>query len=519
MLSERLISFAVKTTSKNYLKINPTSDTHVPGPRPGQKYMLYMHVPFCERLCPYCSFNRFPFQQDKAARYFHNLRREMEMLAELGYDFESLYVGGGTPTIMIDELTRTIRQARDAFSIREVSSETNPNHLIPEYIDKLDGVVQRLSVGVQSFDDGLLKQMDRYDKYGSAETILERVRTAADARVFTSLNVDMIFNFPAQTEAMLRHDLEVIKQSHTNQTTFYPLMASPAVEKSLAATVGEVDYAREQRFYEIICDELVGAAATGAGSGSVSRDIRPLREKPAPFTFGSAWTFNASNSSMIDEYIVDYEEYPAIGSGGLTYLDEHLYVNTFSVNEYDEAIGAGRMSIMGATKFSKRDRMRYRMMMQLFGLRLDKVQWKRDFGCSFAQGLPAEYAYLKSAGAFDVEDDAQITLTPKGRYLMVAMMRQFFIGVNGVRDKARAALPADEDLPRVLEGASYLLEKKSGFVASPDYAPEWRRKRDSYAFKAGSCFLERFSGQLKDVSRRMLNTVRHIFRPHLIILS
>ena len=83
-------------------------------------------------------------------------------------------------------------------ALRKVSSETNPNHLIPEYLEALQGRVQRLSVGVQSFDDGLLKQMDRYDKYGSAEEIFERIKVAAP--YFTSLNVDMIFNFPLQTE-------------------------------------------------------------------------------------------------------------------------------------------------------------------------------------------------------------------------------------------------------------------------------------------------------------------------------
>lgn len=435
MLSERVLSRAVRTMNGHYLKLEPLPEgqTRLPAPKPGMRYMLYMHVPFCERLCPYCSFNRFPFEEQKARKYFSNMRREMEMLAEIGYDFESLYVGGGTPTILIDELRATIQQARDTFSIHEVSSETNPNHLTAAHLEQLDGMVQRLSVGVQSFDDGLLKQMDRYEKYGSAEEIAERVRNTADAGVFTSLNVDMIFNFPAQTEEMLQHDLDVIHQTNTNQTTFYPLMASPAVEKSLAATVGEVDYAREQRFYEIICKRLAGVDERGN-----------TIDDNAAFTFGSAWTFNAADSSMIDEYIVDYEEYPAIGSGGLTYLDEHLYINTFSINEYNAAIQSGRMSLMGVTKFSKRDRMRYRMLMQLFGLRLDKAQWKRDFSCSFAAGLPAEYAYLKGAGAFDTDDDRQVTLSAKGRYLMVAMMRQFFIGVNGVRDKARAALPEEE---------------------------------------------------------------------------
>lgn len=150
------------------------------------------------------------------------------MVKELGYDFDSLYIGGGTPTIMIDELCDFIDLAKREFSIKEVSCETNPNHLIPSYLDKLQGRVDRLSVGVQSFDNGLLKQMDRYDKYGSGESILESIKVAAP--YFKSLNVDMIFNFPAQTEEILRRDLEMVTEGGSGQTTFYPLMASPRLK-------------------------------------------------------------------------------------------------------------------------------------------------------------------------------------------------------------------------------------------------------------------------------------------------
>ena len=251
-----MLTAVVRQCTKSYLKLNPTDDARVPAPKPGQKYMLYMHVPFCERLCPYCSFNRFPFAEDRAKPYFANMRKEMLMLKDLGYDFESLYVGGGTPTIMIDELCDTIDLAKETFSIAEVSSETNPNHLIPAYLDKLQGRVQRLSVGVQSFDDGLLKQMDRYDKYGSGAEILERIGEASP--YFTSLNVDMIFNFPAQTEDILINDIERVVESGTSQTTFYPLMASPSVARQLARTVGRVDYTRERTYYEIISELLAG---------------------------------------------------------------------------------------------------------------------------------------------------------------------------------------------------------------------------------------------------------------------
>ena len=429
MLSERLLTQVVRQCTNQYLKLRPTDETRVPAPEPGKRYMLYAHVPFCERLCPYCSFNRFPFSEDRAKPYFENMRKEMRMLKDLGYDFESLYVGGGTPTIMIDELCETIDQARDMFSIKEVSSETNPNHLIPSYLDKLKGRVQRLSVGVQSFDDGLLKQMDRYDKYGSGDEIVARIQEASS--YFVSMNADMIFNFPAQTEDILISDIERVVESGASQTTFYPLMASPSVERSLARTVGKVDYQREQLFYQIIDELLCGG------------------EKPL-FTHGSAWTFNrldtaaAAEDAMIDEYVVDYEEYPAIGSGGITYLGSNLYVNTFSVRDYNADIEAGRMSIIGKTTFSKRDRMRYRFMMQLFGGRLDKRAWFRDFECTVEAGLPVETAFMKLSGAFDKDTDDEITLTAKGRYLLVVMMRQFFIGVNNLRDQARAALPGEE---------------------------------------------------------------------------
>ena len=241
----------------------------------------------------------------------------------------------------------------------------------------------------------------------------------------------MIFNFPAQTEDILINDIERVVESGTSQTTFYPLMASPSVARQLARTVGRVDYTRERTYYEIISELLAGG--------------------PDPlFEHGSAWTFNkrgtgaAGEDAMIDEYVVDYEEYPAIGSGGITYLGDNLFVNTFSVNDYNAAIAAGRMSLMGKTTFSLRDRMRYRFMMQLFGLRLDKRQFERDFGCTVEAGLPVEMAFMKASGAFDRDTRDELTLTPKGRYLMVVMMRQFFIGVNNLRDQARAALVGEE---------------------------------------------------------------------------
>jgi menaquinone C8-methyltransferase len=419
MFSERILSAVMRRSNDRYLTLSPSGIDRLPDPVPGRPYLLYVHVPFCERLCPYCSFNRFPFNQERATAYFKQLREEMRMVADQGYDFGSMYVGGGTPTIDIDELVETIDLAKSLFNIQEISSETNPNHLYPQWVDPLVERVDRFSVGVQSLDDGLLKQMDRYEKYGSSAEILERLQSIEGR--FHSLNVDMIFNFPSQTPDKLAADLELIKQTGANQTTFYPLMASPAVAESLKRTVGKVDYAREYRYYRTIC-EVLGDS----------------------FTPASAWTFSRTGGGMIDEYIVDYEDYVGLGSGAFSFLEGALYVNTFSLKSYGERIALGKTPALQSRRFTRVDRMRYRFLMSLFGGSLDKRAFIADFGTSIELGLAVEIAFMRASGAFLIDNADELVLSEKGRYLLVAMMREFFVGVNNLRDQARESLTTPE---------------------------------------------------------------------------
>lgn len=453
MLSERMLTSIIKGMTKKHLALDAVDGGMLPAANPGMHYMLYMHVPFCQVLCPYCSFNRYPFKESVARPYFESMRKEMLMLKDLGYDFESVYVGGGTPTIMIDELCNTLDLARETFSIKEVSCETNPNHLTRPYVEQLQGRVQRLSVGVQSFDNTLLQQMDRYKKYGSGEEILERVAEANP--YFEALNVDMIFNFPSQSEEILRSDLEKIVSCGCRQVTFSPLYVSNATTRKMASALGQVDYERERRYYELIDEYLAGGSQ-------------------APFERTTLWTFNRKNAGqscamthgkdfvapacagtparaglkdqglMVDEYAISYEEYPAIGSGSITHLGDCLYVNNFSIEAYERCIAEGRMPLMGKTRLPQRDLMRYRFLLKLYSLRLDKDAFKRDFGVSVERGLPVEMAFMRANGAFETDDEHELTLTAKGRYLTLVMYRQFLSGLNNLRDQAREALQGSE---------------------------------------------------------------------------
>lgn len=412
-LSERVLTAVLRTQTRLVLTSNPNDDLNLPLPIKGHDYTLYMHVPFCESLCPYCSFNRFLYESKKAVDYFTALREELRMIAKMGYDFKTLYIGGGTPTINIEELVKTIDLARELFDIQEVSCETNPNHLIPEYIEQLKGRVQRLSVGVQSFDTELLHQMNRLEKFGDGEQMLERIRYAAP--YFESLNVDMIFNFPNQTLEMLNADLKAILASGAQQVTFYPLMSASSVEKSMANSVGRPTHEREWQFFNLINDQLSGG-----------------------FKQLSAWTFVRKAAGMIDEYIVDSEEYVGIGSGSFSYLNGTLFVNHFSINQYVQEVHSGNLGVNAHKKYNRPAQMRYWFMMNLFGMDFNRQNFKQRFGVPIWVGLGLEMLFMELVGSF--KNGNRNHLTRRGQYMSVVMMREFFAGVNNLRDIARKNL-------------------------------------------------------------------------------
>ena len=87
LLSTYVLTPYLQTMTRRYLKMEPVQMDMLPGPQAGRGYTLYLHVPFCESLCPYCSFNRFLFDEEKAHGYFRRLREEMRMAHGLGYRF------------------------------------------------------------------------------------------------------------------------------------------------------------------------------------------------------------------------------------------------------------------------------------------------------------------------------------------------------------------------------------------------------------------------------------------------
>lgn len=387
-----------------------------PSARPGSSYLLYLHVPFCEKLCPYCSFNRVAFDEVVCRSYFTALRQELALYKKRGFRFEGLYVGGGTPTVLVDELTATLEWARHLYPIRQISVETTPSHLTDQNLEALKAAgVNRLSVGIQSFGDGLLKAMNRYDKYGSGDTIAARLKEIVG--VFDTLNADMIFNFARQTPESLNADIDRLLETAVDQITYYPLMSSTKTRAQMQKTLGPIPVDREREFYEIVTRRLV-----------------------PPYGFSSAWCFSRK-PAMIDEYLVNYDDYAGLGSGSIGYLHGTCYANTFSIRDYIDRVNRGELPLMAIRAFPVADQVRYAFLMKFFGLSLDRPALRRKYGTAFDWAVAQMLLPLRLVGAVRRDDrQACLQLTPRGRYYWVVMMREYFTAVNNLRDFRREQL-------------------------------------------------------------------------------
>lgn len=414
MSIEEIFGSFIRRLNRNAMTFSETGHgALLPAADPDKRYLLYLHVPYCISLCPFCSFHRVKFERDSSTRYFDCLRREIELATDAGYCFDEVYVGGGTPTVLPDELAATINAVRARHPVGDVSVETNPNHLRADMLYKLKiSGVSRLSVGVQSFDDVLLKAMQRFDSYGGGADIVNRLVSVRG--MFETVNVDMIFNLPQQTETSLNRDLDLLTNDvAADQVSFYPLMTSDSTRANIAQTMGEFVPERQKHYYELIAERMLSAG----------------------YSRSSAWCFSRK-PGMFDEYIVDREEYVGLGSGAFSYLQGALFANTFSIGTYMQLLDAGIGSTMSRREMSEHEQMRYYLLMRLFGGSLDKRRAEKRFDGRFKRRLWPDLIALQAINAIKDTGDS-LVLTKRGYYLWVVLMREFFSETNRLRDQMR----------------------------------------------------------------------------------
>ena len=412
-LTDRIMQYYID----RYLNCEPVILDRPPEPQPGHQYLLYAHIPFCKTLCSYCTFHRFLFKEHKAREYFVNLRKEMDYVKALGYDFTSMYIGGGTTTIIEEELIQTIEHARKLFpGIKEVSCETDPLQIASPTFRNLKGLVDRMSIGVQSFNDDILKMTERYDKFGSGALIYERLQEALE--LFPTTNIDMIFGFRGQNLDMLQRDMDLLVQLNPRQITTYPLMVTSQTRKSVKQTIAAKGLELADQ-YAVIMNTL----------GSHYRQL-------------TSWTFGRTHDEGFDEYVVDHDEYLGVGSGAFSFLGNSLYVNTFSLHRYGERISSGKTGVERRRTFDKHAVLQYRLLLGLFSARLSRKYFREVHGVDLDRALFKEMLGLRIAGAIkdNPEDPDNLIVTDAGKFLGLVMMKAFYSGMDNVRAELRKPL-------------------------------------------------------------------------------
>ena len=225
---------------------------------------VYIHVPFCRQACHYCDFH-FSTQTNTSERMVEAIAREAHLReAQLhrwkGHEIQSLYLGGGTPSLLSEEaITRLIQGVSralhfDPASLKEVTLEANPEDLTPSKLDawKRAGV-QRLSVGVQSFHDDTLAWMNRAHTGTQAE---EGVRRASEAG-FSAITVDLIYGVPTARD--WKDDVARALALPVQHLSAYALTVEPQTVLGSRVAKGQEQEAPDERTvaeYRLLCDTM-----------------------------------------------------------------------------------------------------------------------------------------------------------------------------------------------------------------------------------------------------------------------
>lgn len=217
-----------------------------------EKLGIYIHIPFCEQKCSYCGFLSFPKGKDVREQYVKGLVKKIEKWSvDVGdrYIVDTVFIGGGTPSLLSEkEITDIMNSLKGGFNLScdaEITIESNPNSLTMEKLKcYLENGINRLSMGIQSMDDRILKTLGRIHTAREGEKAYYLARKAG----FKNINLDLMFAISGQTMDIFKDTLKKVTVMNPDHISFYSLQ----IEEG---TKFYEDYKNEK--YQFIDDEMM----------------------------------------------------------------------------------------------------------------------------------------------------------------------------------------------------------------------------------------------------------------------
>jgi len=367
---------------------------------------IYLHIPFCDQICPYCPYNKEIIRKETTDNYTKAVLNEIARYAKLldGKEVSSLYIGGGTPTSMLDKgIEEIIEAIYRNFNMRcAIHMESHPNHLTKENLDKLETLgVKYLSIGVEALQDRHLKVLERPYTVNEVKKNVER----AVSRNFECVNIDYMFDLPDQKISEVEQATIDMVKLGVQQAATYPLFRFSYTRfgKEFAQKRGAIPKMfRRKKFLNVIEDIFYDSG----------------------YERSSVWAFTKTG---VGKYCsVTVPSYIGIGASGGSYLKNMFYVNTFKADEYIKSIANNHSPIALSIDLSLKAQMAGWLYWRIYETKFNKSDFQKRFGQDFDKEYGNYMKMLEIIGFLE-NGENHLNLTDKGTYWIHAFEDFFSI--------------------------------------------------------------------------------------------
>ncbi|MEB7494230.1 radical SAM family heme chaperone HemW [Enterococcus hirae] len=377
-----------------------------------QKVSAYIHIPFCEHICYYCDFNKVFLEGQPVDEYVEMLLKEMEITLKQHpvKELETLYVGGGTPTsltaVQLDRLLAGAREILPFKEGKEFTVEANPGDLTKEKLQVMKNYgVNRLSMGVQTFDNRLLKKIGRKH---TAEDVYQTMRFLEEEN-FTNVSIDLIYALPGQTLEGYR---ETLNQALALDLPHYSLYSLILENKTMF-----MNWVRQGRL-ELPDQET----ETRMFEETIQAMEKKGRHQYEISNFGLE-----GHESKHNLMYWNNDHYFGFGAGASGYLGNKRYRNKGPIQHYLRPLRAGELPVLETEVLLRENQIEEEMFL---GLRKKIGISKQHFYERYQQTIESLYSKvltdLEKEGLLVNESD-RIYLTSKGTFLGNEVFERFLL--------------------------------------------------------------------------------------------
>ena len=351
-----------------------------------QNLGLYIHIPFCRRLCDFCPYCKEVYREELAKNYVEALKKEIEMVGGSGparKKVTTLYFGGGSPALVTGEIKGIVDTVGKYFEITEgIGLELHPSDVTEETLQVLkEAGLTRISIGIQSFADEYL------DLLGRGKLDCQSMFTALKAVSFETVSMDFIFALPGQTIESIKKDIDTAFANGANHIAIYPF----------------IDFTYTRRKFEKMPE---------ARKKKLLSEITEYCRQQG-YVRDSIWSFAKPGTKKYSS--MTRENFLGFGCSATTLLKEQFKINTFSIPDYIDRISSSALPTALTLRFTQHQRMLYYLFWTAYTTRVNASSFQKFFHKSLKRCYGFEL-WLACALGFARREDENYVLTTRGAY-------------------------------------------------------------------------------------------------------